>query len=77
MKRTLLDDDLRAWEAYSSGGKFGLAADAKIVFHCLSDPAERARSVETEMEEDDAAARLRSVDEAGLREMFLRAEPLP
>ena len=76
MSRTLLDDDLREWEAYASGGPFGLPDDAKIVFHCRSDPTLRARFVETEKDDDDAAAALQGASDDRLRNLFREAKPL-
>lgn len=45
MSRTFTDDDLLTWEAYASGGDFGLPTEAKIIFNCLSKPGSRARYV--------------------------------
>ena len=43
MSRTFTDKDLLTWEAYPSGGDFGLPTEAKIIFNCLSKPGSRAR----------------------------------
>jgi hypothetical protein len=45
MSRVFTDGDLLTWEAYSSGGRWGLPEQPKIVFHCVSDPNRRARYV--------------------------------
>lgn len=45
MSRQIVDDDLQAWEVFASGGPHGLPQNAKIVFHCVSDPERRARYV--------------------------------
>jgi hypothetical protein len=45
MSRTFTDNDLLTWEAYASGGDFGMPADPKIIFNCLSKPGSRARYV--------------------------------
>ncbi len=76
MIRTFLDDDLLEWEAYASGGRRGLPEDARIVFHCRSDPTARARQWESELEDDDLAARLTDTSDAELRELLGEAEPL-
>jgi hypothetical protein len=45
--RTFQDGDLQSWEVYATAGDFGFPDHARIVFHCLSDPARRARAVES------------------------------
>lgn len=45
MSRVFTDDDLLTWEAYASGGDFGMPTDPKIIFNCLSKPGSRARYV--------------------------------
>jgi hypothetical protein len=54
MSRVFVDEDLLSWEAFASGGKFGLADHPKIVFHCLSDRSRRPRYLRHG--EDSAAA---------------------
>jgi hypothetical protein len=76
MSRTFLDDDLLEWEAYVSGGRRGLPEDARIVFHCRSDPTARARQWESDLEDDDLAARLTDTSDAELRGLLAEAEPL-
>lgn len=76
MSRTFLDDDLLEWEAYASGGRRGLPADARVVFHCRSDPAARARAWESDLEDDDIAARVEDASDAELRELLGKAKPL-
>ena len=44
MARTILDSDLRKWEAFASTGRFGFADAAQVVFQCVSDPWERPRA---------------------------------
>lgn len=77
MTRTVQDADLRNWEAYPSSGRFGLPGDAKIVFHCLSDPQLRARYVRSGAEEDDAAGWLERASDEELLGLLQRSEELP
>ncbi|HEV2149182.1 MAG TPA: hypothetical protein VGR37_17375 [Longimicrobiaceae bacterium] len=70
MSRVFVDDDLLTWEAYASGGRFGLPEHPRIVFHCLSDPAVRARFVVHEGDEADAEETVHEVPEDRLKEML-------
>lgn len=71
MSRVFVDDDLLTWEAYASGGNFGLAEDPRIIFHCLSDPQRRARFVVHEGgDEADAEEVVHDVPEERLKEML-------
>jgi hypothetical protein len=54
MSITFTDDDLHSWEAFASGGDFGLAIHPRVVFNCLSDPHRRPRFVEVPGDEADA-----------------------
>jgi hypothetical protein len=66
MSRVFTDSGLLTWEAFASGGKFGLPEQPKIVFHCLSDPDRRARYVQHEGDNADAERAVRSLPEAEL-----------
>lgn len=76
MTREFLDEDLRKWEAYPSGGDYGLPRDAHLIFHCLSDEHERPRSVETAAEEDDLAAAVERWPDERLRQMLRESQAL-
>ena len=76
MSRVFVDDDLLTWEAYSSGGDFGLARDPKIVFHCLSDPQRRPRFVVHEGDEADAEEAVHRAEEEELKEMLRASRDL-
>lgn len=54
MSQTFTDDNLLTWEAFASGGRFGLSVRPKVVFHCLSDRSIPARFVEVQGDEADA-----------------------
>ncbi|MDQ3556977.1 MAG: hypothetical protein M3409_09420 [Gemmatimonadota bacterium] len=78
MARTFVDADLREWEAYPSGGLYGLPDDAKLVFHCLSDPDERPRFVRRRGEDNaEVAAEVEQLGDDELRALFAESEPLP
>ena len=76
MSHTFSDDDLRTWEVYPSGGRFGLPDNAKMVFYCLSEPHLRPRFVRTKQEDDDVQAALERASDAELLDLFRRSEPL-
>lgn len=54
MSQTFTDENLVTWEAFASGGRFGLAVRPRVVFHCVSDPARRPRFVQVPGDEADA-----------------------
>jgi len=70
MSRVFVDENLMTWEAYSSGGRFGLPQQPKIVFNCLSDPQVRARFVVHDGTEVDAEEAVHDVPEERLKEML-------
>jgi hypothetical protein len=76
MSRVFTDENLLNWEAYASGGKFGLPERPKLVFHCMSDRSKRARFLV--MNGDNATAEQAvhemSIDE--LRALLGQAQPL-
>lgn len=76
MSRVFVDDSLMSWEAYSSGGRFGLPQDPKIIFHCLSDPQVRARFVIHDGTEADAEETVHDVPEERLKEMLRESQEL-
>lgn len=77
MSRRLVDDDLLTWEAYATSGDFGFAdRDSRIVFHCLTDPGRRARSVRFAGPQVDAERTVKDSDDAGLMALLREAPPL-
>lgn len=76
MSRTFTDDNLISWEAYASGGKFGLPERAKIVFVCLSDPHLRSRYVVGPGDEAEAAGAVHNYSDDELRSMLRVAAEL-
>ncbi|HEX2093456.1 MAG TPA: hypothetical protein VHG28_13710 [Longimicrobiaceae bacterium] len=76
MSRVFVDDDLLTWEAYASGGRFGLAEQPKIIFHCLSDPQLRARFIVHQGDEADAEETVHDVPEERLKEMLKSSREL-
>ena len=76
MSRVFVDDNLLTWEAYASGGKFGLPERPRIVFHCLSDPAVRARFVVHPGDEANAEEVVHEVPEERLKELLRESQEL-
>jgi hypothetical protein len=70
MSRIFSDEQLLTWEAYSSGGRFGLPDQPKIVFHCLSDPHRPPRFVEHSGDSVSAERVLSELPEDGLRDLL-------
>ena len=70
MSRVFTDENLMTWEAYASGGKWGLPDRPKIVFQCLSDPDRRARYVLHEGDEADAQEVVHEAERDRLLEML-------
>jgi len=63
MSVTFTDDDLHSWEAFATGGDYGLAIRPRVVFNCVSDPTRRPRYVELSGDEADAEQK---VHESGI-----------
>jgi hypothetical protein len=76
MSRVFVDDDLLTWEAYASGGRFGLPEEAKVVFHCRSDPIGRARYVQLGKDNVAAEQALKQMSDGELRALLRDAQPL-
>ena len=70
MSRLFTDDSLMTWEAYPSGGDFGLPEMPKIIFNCLSDPGRRARFVEHPGDDSDAQRTIQQLPDAELLTML-------
>lgn len=76
MSRIFTDRSMLTWEAYPSGGPFGLPDNPKIVFHCISDPELRARYVEHEGDDADAGRTVRELNDGQLQELLAASTEL-
>lgn len=76
MSRVFTDGNLLNWEAFASGGRFGLPERPKLVFHCLSDPAQRARYVTIEGDNSDAEEAVHGMEVDELLRLLAAARPL-
>ncbi len=76
MSQTFTDDDLLTWEAFASGGRFGLAVRARVVFHCISDRSLRPRFVQLAGDEAHAESAVFGTEAEGLRAMLRQAREL-
>ena len=76
MSRTIQDANLLKWEAYASGGAHGYADKARVVFHCLSDRARRARVVVLEGDQSDAEKLVAASTDAQLAQLLAGAAEL-
>jgi len=45
MGKSILDDDLRRWEAFATTGEGGLPDPGRVAFRCTSDPGLRPRVI--------------------------------
>ena len=76
MSRTFQDSNLLKWEAYASGGPHGYAANARIVFNCLSDRSRRARVVQIDGDQSDAERQVAEATEQRLAQLLAGAQEL-
>lgn len=76
MSRTFSDDELQTWEVFATGGRFGLAVRAKVVFQCMSDPARPPRVMEVDGDEADAEALVHDSQEDRLRQLLRESKIL-
>lgn len=76
MSQTFTDENLLTWEAFASGGRFGLSIRPKVIFHCLSDRSLRARFVEVQGDEADAEELIHESRTARLRELLKDSKEL-
>ena len=76
MSRVFTDQSLQNWEAFASGGKFGLPDTPKLIFNCLSRPDEVARYVLLSGDEADAEAFIAATSDDRLRELLGAAREL-
>lgn len=77
MSRVFSDHDLLTWEAYPTGGAYGLPRQAKIVLHCLSERTRRSRFVVHNGDDADAAGLLQDASTDELLDLLGRSRPLP
>jgi hypothetical protein len=76
MTRIIQDHDLLLWEAYASTGDFGYPQQARIVFHCLTNPGLRARVVEQTGDKSDVENQLATLPENELLGLLAKTEEL-
>jgi hypothetical protein len=76
MSRVFVDENLLSWEAYASGGRFGLPEEPKLVFHCRSNPVGRARYVRLGKDNVDAEQAVKRMSDSELRDLLREAQPL-
>jgi hypothetical protein len=76
MSQTFTDDSLLTWEAFASGGRFGLSIRPRVIFHCVSDRARPARFVEVQGDEADAEELIHDSPVERLRELLARSKEL-
>lgn len=74
--RIIQHGGFQRWEAYATTGDFGFSRPARIVFRCLTDPDERARTVVIDGDKSDAEARVKELSEAELKTLLEASEVL-
>ena len=74
MTRTIQDANLLLWEAYATAGAFGYPDEARLVFHCLTDPSRRARVVEREGDKSTAEKEVANLPEIELLALLEQTE---
>jgi hypothetical protein len=76
MSQTFTDEDLLTWEAFSSGGRFGLSIRPRVIFHCVSDQSRPPRFVEVQGDEADAEGLVHESQVDRLRQMLAQSREL-
>lgn len=76
MSQTFTDEDLLTWEAFSSGGRFGLSIRPRVIFHCVSDQSRPPRFIEVQGDEADAEELIHDSQVDRLRQMLAASKPL-
>jgi hypothetical protein len=76
MARTIMDQDLKSWEAFASTGPYGYAPHSRVVFHCTSDASERPRACKVEGDKSDVESLVAAAPQEKLRELLASAEPI-
>ncbi|HEX6037223.1 hypothetical protein [Longimicrobium sp.] len=76
MSQTFTDDNLLTWEAFASGGRFGLSVRPRVIFHCLSDRSIPARVVQVQGDEADAEELIHESQVERLRQLLRESNEL-
>ena len=76
MSQTFTDEDLLTWEAFASGGRFGLSVRPRVVFHCVSDTSRPPRVVEVQGDEADAEELVHESGVDRLRQLLRESKEL-
>jgi hypothetical protein len=77
MSRTFTDADLQTWEAFASGGRFGLSIRPRVIFHCVSDQSRAPRVVEIQGgDEADAEEMIHDTEEGRLLQLLADSKVL-
>lgn len=76
MTRTIQDQDLLLWEAYASTGDYGYPEQSRIIFHCLTNPALRARIIERSGDKSDVEQELATLPADELLDLLAETEEL-
>jgi hypothetical protein len=76
MSRIFTGDDLLTWEAFASGGAFGMPTEPKIIFNCISRPGSRGRYVVHAGTEADAEASVHGASSEQMRSLLKQAREL-
>lgn len=76
MSQTFTDENLQTWEAFASGGRFGLSVRPKVIFHCVSDQSRPPRFIEVQGDEADAEGLIHDSQVDRLRQMLAQSKEL-
>lgn len=76
MSQTFTDENLQTWEAFASGGRFGLSIRPRVIFHCVSDRSRHPRFVEVQGDEADAEELIHDSQVDRLRQMLAQSKEL-
>jgi len=73
MGRTIVDQDLRRWEAYATTGPYGMVQSGKVAFRCTTDPGQRPRALAIDGDKSEAERRVVEGSEEDLLRMLEKA----
>lgn len=74
--RIIQDGNLDVWEAYATSGGFGFPDHSRMVFHCLSDMARRARALERDGDKASVEHEIATLSDEELSDLLARTTEL-
>lgn len=76
MARTIVDANLKSWEAFASTGPYGYAPHSRVIFRCTTDASERPREYRVQGDKSDVESLVATAPQETLRVLLASAEPI-